>query len=904
MKLKLGFLITILTPACCFAQNTTKLRGNVVSSIDKTPVAGVVVILKDQGLRTVTDSNGSFSFEAVVPGKELLLLNGTEINPKDVVVDLEDGVMNEVQNIMLTRTQLDPDLSLIGTVDDAFIDDDASLSAQEINSTMVLSNDVYLNRAAYQLSPMRFRVRGYKSHYEQKMINGVVMNDQLRGVFNHASLGALNDMTRNGDRVHYLSPSEFAYGSLGGVENLNMHASDYAKGNKATLTYTNRNYYLRAMASYASGLLDNGWAFASSVGMRYSHEGATDGTFYRNLAFAFAAEKQWNEGEHSLSLITYVSPVERGQQGLSYQEVYELVGDYQYNPNWGYQNGKKRNAKVVTAFDPTAIFSYTWKINEKTTWTTGLGSHYGRYGNTALNWYNAADPRPDYYRYLPSYFTDPRQQEEYELIWRRNDTRYTQINWDELYLANALQQDGKALYMVEERRSDLFETNLNSTLNTKISDNFNITAGIGVRYSLSQQFKTVNDLLGADYLLDVDKFAEQDFQGDTDKMQNDLNRPHRNVFEGGIFGYHYNMHIGSANAWVLNEGKTHWLDYYYGFRYTYTAFEREGKMRNGRYPTSSYGRGTRHEFNDVALKAGGTVKFNARHFLTGNISYGTEAPLPNDAYVSPRISDKEAFNLKSGRVFSADINYIFSLPRIQGRVSLFRTNFYDQIERSSYYDGTLNTFINHTLSNVDRVHHGAELGITYKLNNSWSFDLAGTIAEYYYNNNPMGVINSENGKIEDQLEQVYMKNLYVGGVPQFAGTFGVRYFIDYWFLGANLNGFGRNHIEVAPLRRLASNYATVDPSIPEQLEAYMKLTSQERFEDHFTVDLSIGKIIYLPNRSSLNFNLSVNNVLNTRNIRIGGFEQGRMDLSYPDRFNSKYTYMQGINCFLNTSYRF
>ena len=26
--------------------------------------------------------------------------------------------------------------------------------------------------------------------------------------------------------------------------------------------------------------------------------------------------------------------------------------------------------------------------------------HYGRYGNTALNWYNASDPRPDY-RKLP-----------------------------------------------------------------------------------------------------------------------------------------------------------------------------------------------------------------------------------------------------------------------------------------------------------------------------------------------------------------------------------------------------------------------------------------------------------------------------------------------------------------------
>ncbi len=54
--------------------------------------------------------------------------------------------------------------------------------------------------------------------------------------------------------------------------------------------------------------------------------------------------------------------------------------------------------------------------------------------------------------------------------------------------------------------------------------------------------------------------------------------------------------------------------------------------------------------------------------------------------------------------------------------------------------------------------------------------------------------HSENGKMVEK-EKVYMKNVYVGGLPQFAGTFGIRYFIDYWFLGANVNGFGRNYIE-------------------------------------------------------------------------------------------------------------
>ena len=158
-----------------------------------------------------------------------------------------------------------------------------------------------------------------------------------------------------------------------------------------------------------------------------------------------------------------------------------------------------------------------------------------------------------------------------------------------------------------------------------------------------------------------------------------------------------------------------------------------------------------------------------------------------------------------------------------------------------------------------------------------------------------------------------MKNLYVGGMPQFAGTFGVRYFIDYWFLGANLNAFGRNYVDVSPSRRLAEYYKDVDPvGTPQQYQFYKETVAQERFGSACTVDLSIGKIFYLPRRQSINVNLSVNNLLNKRDVRTGGYEQGRVvsekdgiyTILNPKLLPNKYYYMQGINCFMNVSYRF
>ncbi len=189
---------------------------------------------------------------------------------------------------------------------DDLLDDDNESLDQNIAAKIILSNDVYVNKIGYQLSQFRFRLRGYNNRYEQKYINGVHFNDQLRGVFNYASIGAINDLTRNGDQDNAMDASTFTFGSIGGSENINMRASAFAKGAKATATYTNRNYYSRGMLSYSTGLMDNGWAFTGLIGGRYADKGNIEGTFYKNFSYALSIEKQFQQGKHSLSLVTFI----------------------------------------------------------------------------------------------------------------------------------------------------------------------------------------------------------------------------------------------------------------------------------------------------------------------------------------------------------------------------------------------------------------------------------------------------------------------------------------------------------------------------------------------------------------------------------------------------------------------
>src|SRR6185436_7545691 len=191
------------------------------------------------------------------------------------------------------------------------------------------------------------------------------------------------------------------------------------------------------------------------------------------------------------------APTENGRQGSSVQEMVDLAGDHYYNPNWGYQNGVKRNASIARSFKPVFILTHDYRLNNKTTITTAAGYSFGKRSITALDWYNAADPRPDYYRYLPSYTstwastTDPAQgQMLYDLM--KNDINYRQINWQNLYnvnrasMATITDANGipgnsvsghRSRYIVEERIINTQRFNVNSTINTKLTDNIDLTAG-------------------------------------------------------------------------------------------------------------------------------------------------------------------------------------------------------------------------------------------------------------------------------------------------------------------------------------------------------------------------------------------------------------------------------------------
>ena len=679
------------------------------------------------------------------------------------------------------------------------------------------------------------------------------------------------------------------------------------------------------MATYSSGLTDNGFALTISAIGRYSKEGVVPGTFYNSGGLFVSLEKVFDK-KNSLIMTLWGAPTQYANGKATVQEVYDLVGDNLYNPTWGWQAGKKRSDNIREKFDPTAMLTWLHK-GEKTTLTTSAAFRWTSFARTRLNYYKANDPKPDYYKNLPSYFIYGQDTPEWGLydyytnLWENNIGGIQQIDWDAMYLANHLnniqnqslpadQKKGSS-YIQQMEHSKQFNFIVGSTLNHRFTDNITFQAGLNFNYTRSSDYMTIKDLLGGEFWVDVDPFSDRDMydpSANTDILQNDLDHPNRKVVKGDRFGYDYNIHAMKLQAWVQNQHKyAHW-DINYGASFSWEEFYRFGHMRNGRAPENSLGKSKTLDFEDFAVKAGVTYKLDGRNFFTVQAQYSTDAPLISDVYISPRIKDTTIKDPKSQKTLSVDAQYNWNYRRFRGSIGAYFINMDDAVERMGFYDESLNTFCNFALNGVKRQYKGIELGMAYKILPSLTASFAGTYAKFQYKNNPMGMRSVENGLYADTEQTVYLKNYTCTSTPQLAFNIALDWQAPkMFFVNVNASYLADYYVKLAyPFHEQMPGMWEVANNT-EEVEALMEAyADQPKLDNQWVLNASVGKLIYINRSLSLNLNLSVSNILNNKDLVINAFQQSRVDTKRYNinSFPTKLQYAQGIKVYFNVGVRF
>lgn len=786
---------------------------------------------------------------------------------------------------------------------------------QDISGLLQSSRDIFASTAGYTFGSARFRMRGYDTENTQVMINGVLMNDMETGRAFWSSWGGLNDAFRSQENYLGLSTNDFGFGGIGGLTYLDVRASQFSRGVKATYSLTNQSYRNRIMVIASTGKMKNGWAVTVSGSRRWSKEGYVEGTFYDAWSYFLSVEKELSPS-HSIVFVGFGAPVKRGQNGLSVQEANDLAGTNYYNPYWGYQNGEKRNSRVSNYHQPMLMLNHYWTFDPDTKLTSALSYSFGRGGSSALNWTEAGDPRPDYYRNLPSYYRDLGDQEQADLLtdlWENNDA-YRQIDWDAFYFANSKflytvsDADGitgnavtgnRSKFIIEDRRSDRSQVEFTSRLQKKFSDHLVFTTGINLNGYKGFHFNVVNDLLGGDFWLDVDKYADQDPMIITDESQSDLRHPNRVVGEGDRYSHDYTANVNTGTLFAQGNFSYARFDFFISGTASYTSFWRTGNMQNGHFPDDSYGDSEKQQFGNFGVKSGLTFKINGRNYLVASAAYLTRAPYFWNSYVSLRTRDHVVPDLKSEQILSGEASYFLRTNRAKGRLTLYYSALNDQTWSRSFYHEDLNTFVNYQMTNVDEIHAGFEMGAEVNLTTALSLTAVFGMGEFYYSSRPDATISEDNSSRVLSNRKVYLKNYYVGGMPQTIASGGLKYSSSrYWWVGCNVNYFGDTYLEINPDRRTreAVTNLTEDDVRLEQL------LSQEKLPNGYTIDLYGGKSWKIRNYY-IGLNLSLNNLLNATDLATGGYEQFRYDPDNISKFPPRYFYLFGRTFFINLTFR-
>ena len=946
------------------------ITGKVVSRQGREAIEQAAVTIKGTGVvteRVITDHNGEFTFTDIPFGfatieVEALGFSSTSVNVK-VDRDLKD----------LNYITLAPDMQAANDflLDDGSFTEFDSDTANDSQSTPVslsASKDVFNSIAGYKFGALRFRTRGYDQNTETIYLNGVEMTDANSGNGTWSLWSGLNEATRNQEATYAMSVGTNGVGGINGTTNILARASQMRQGFRTGFVTSSGSYRHRVMATYTSGMQDNGWAYAASVSARLGGNDFVEGVTYNAWAYFLSAEKRLND-RHQFAFTFFGVPTERGAQMAATDEAYGLAGSYWYNPNVGMQNGELRNARVRSYHEPVAMANWFFTPDDDTKITAAVSFRFGQNGYSALDWNGAADPRADYYRNLPSYWTqkgDDKHAEELYYAWKDNREQMKYIDFDRLYNINynsnaangdrptlnyegtgieeSVANQNRSRYIISERHTDQRDLRIKLQAERTISRRQSIVGGIDLRRNRTEYYTSIKDLLGGDYWVNVDNFAERDVHAAEDRKLtiNDMNRSDNYIVrEGEKYGYDYYAHSTVGKLWGAYHLHTGHHRIALAGEGSYTNFYREGLYKKGLFEDNSFGESQHLNFFGYNLKANYIYEPTGSTSVQLSAVAQQNAPYFQDAFVSPRTRNTIAPNLTTEKVLSFDLAYNYKAPWIQLRASAYYTTIKDQSKLISFYDDVWAAFSNMSLSGIDSRYYGVELGFKIPIIADLSLSGAASLGDYTYTSNPYFTQTRDNtAAILVENARVYWKGMKVESTPQVALSLGLNYRTgNNIYLSIDAEYFDKMYLSMNPLyRTLGAMSGRIDTSMIDSrfdgtiedliqlgeqydnlivdkngtgIAGIRELTGQERFAPALVVNASIGKTWYVGN-NQIGFSFEIKNLTNTI-AKTGGFEQMRLfsndeyeattGTQY-SRFNSKYFYLYGTNYYLNIYFRF
>lgn len=766
--------------------------------------------------------------------------------------------------------------------------------------------DPFTALSDYNFSFVRYSRRGYDYRYRRISLNGIELGDELTGIPYWNLLSVLRTARLPEQITPGIVPGEGALGMPGGERCLWIGTEDEQPGGRAGWMVTDRRFRTGFRFHVSTGMLRGGWAFSAAGTRRWGRDAHIRGVYSDDWSLLTSLSKKAGQ-KSRVNLLFAVAPCERGLRGAATREALGLSGNNLYNPYWGFQQGRTRNSRVRKSSEPLLTLSWVYDPGPRLHFHTALAYLWGKSSYSSLDWYDALNPMPDYYRYMPGFFANPDLSEAARQEWEEGDGRVTQVNWDELIYENR-RGGGTPAYVVASRTDDRRNLQWVSRFRYEASEQVRWSGGIRLRLERTHRYNRLDDLLGGAYLTDIDQYlVDDEYYGD--KLLNNLRDPDREVREGDRYGYDYALHYRNGEAWLLlrMRNRAGRLYGYGGVQAGWVSIRREGYYEKESFPgDESYGSSAPQGFTTYMVKGGVGYAFSPSHRIELSVLYGDAAPLAGNIFIAPDYRNRTIDRSQPVNLLGGELHYAFS-------GAIFTLSFNAYVTRSSgesaiyrYYDDLASVYSDLVLSGIDKCYAGAEAGASVDFTSRLSLRIAAGLASNSYASDPSAVqyVDKDGTVIADKVRS-YLKGYKLSGTPQTVASAELRYSgRAMWLASLSVSYAGRNYISLSPIRRMKR---VIDHAVsPEEVGL---LTAQERLPDAATLNLFLSKTFRI--RSNyLSFTLSVNNLANKKGIVQSGYEQMRLAKSGTGLnrsiapFGSKYYYGYGRTYYATASFRF
>ena len=356
---------------------------------------------------------------------------------------------------------------------------------------------------------------------------------------------------------------------------------------------------------------------------------------------------------------------------------------------------------------PQIGLNWFWTLNENTTWSNSAYVSIGRGGGTGdIGGFVREDGayREREFRQAKDAYGHQQfnEYEKYNLGMTNAlyDTAMASLNYQ--FDVKNEGENGTGKVAVNDVNGLIKRASMNehqwygllSKVNTELSSNLNLQAGLDLRWYTGSHYRKTIDLFGADYWFDRDNINNQgdwvDINGDGLKSSDEfgvLVRP-RNDAANRLFGsvpndqkidYHNDENINWYGAFARLEYSTGDLSAFVTGAVNFTQMRRiDFFMKSPSENTTDWS-----NFTGFQAKAGANYNINEQHNVFVNLGYISRAPYFDALY--PTFNNDELNDqAKNENILAAELGYGFRSRNFRANLNGYYTSWGDKTELSDF----------------------------------------------------------------------------------------------------------------------------------------------------------------------------------------------------------------------------